>query len=448
MKIRSLLGQCAGAALLLGAAHAVPVRAETLIARNFTLIDGRGGPAVPGSSLVQTDGRIIWVGPNAQAPAVADATVVDLTGKFVTPGFIDLHVHLGNTHDMDMGAQFNTRANVEHDLHTYAGYGFTSVAVMGTDKDFIFGLRKEQRAGRPTMARLFTSGQGLVFKNGYGGVPGITHPVATPQEAAAEVDAQAVKGVDYIKLWVDDEHQLLPKMPPEISQAIIDAAHRNGLKAFAHIFYLADAQRLVGQGIDGFVHSVRDKRIDDDLVRAMKEKGVAQVGATLSREAAMFEYAKRSPVLDDPFFKQGVTQKTLNVLSDPQHEHQIASGPYFAQMPTYLANATANVKKLADGGIAIGVGTDAGPAGRFAGYAGHWEMELMVKAGLSTAQVIRAATGGAAAVIGAKDIGTIERGKWADFVVLRANPLDNILNTRQIDAVYIAGRHVAPADRP
>ncbi len=230
----------------IGLFAALPALAETLVVKNFTLIDGRGGAAEPNSAMVVEDGHIVWVGPSAQAPASADA--VDLTGKYVIPGLIDTHIHMGNVHDLTQDERFYTTENVEADLKTYASYGFTTVAVMGTDKDPVFAVRNAERAGRPTMTRLFTAGQGIVFRGGYGGVPGINRPVTNAKEAAIEVDAQAAKGVDYIKFWLDDELGTMPKMPPEISKAVIDAAHRNGLKVFAHIFYLEDAKRLASSG--------------------------------------------------------------------------------------------------------------------------------------------------------------------------------------------------------
>jgi imidazolonepropionase-like amidohydrolase len=436
------------AALVAGFLMVGQARAETIVVRNFTLIDGRGGPAVPGAAMIVADGRIVWVGRSADAPAApADAGQVDLAGKYVIPGLIDTHIHLGNLHDLTQDERFYTRENVEADLRTYAAYGFTTVAIMGTDKDSIFAVRNAQRAGRPTMTRLYTAGQGIVFRGGYGGVPGINRPVATPKEAATEVDAQAAKGVDYIKFWLDDELGTMPKMPPEVSQAIIDAAHRNGLKAFAHIFYLADAKRLAAQGVDGYVHSVRDQRIDDALIDAMKRGGIVQVAGTLSREAAVFAYAKPAPQLNDPFFQQSLSPEALALLASAERQRTVAANPAYPRMPSFLEAAMANMKRLAAAGIRYGLGTDSGPPGRVAGYSGHWEMELMVKDGFTPAEVIRAATANGAAILGADDIGTLERSKWANFVVLDANPLADIRNTRAIRAVYIAGRQVPSVAR-
>ena len=429
-----------------GAADAPSTDAGSVFT-NFTLVDGSGRPAQPGSAMiVGADGKIAWVGPAAEAKAPAGARTVDLGGKFVTPGLIDLHVHLGNVVDLNQDKANFTRGNVEKDLRTYAAYGVTTVLSMGTDGDLIFPLRQEQRqSGRPEMTRVYTAGQGVVFKGGYGGVPGVNQPVATPEEAVALVNAQADKGVDIVKLWLDDELGQMPKMPPAISQAVIDTAHKRGLRVLAHIFYLEDAKRLVNQGVDGLVHSVRDKPVDAELIAAMKQKGVWQVAETLSREASMFAYGvPPSSILQDPFFAAGVSPGALDQLRSPDRQKKIASAQHFHDYPRFLDMAEANLKRLKDGGVAYGFGTDSGPPGRFGGYFAHWELELMAKAGVSPLEAIHSATGKAAEFLRTTDIGVLEPGRYADLVVVDADPTADILNLRKINAVYIAGRSVPP----
>lgn len=216
-----------GAGLLALLAISVPAMAETTVLKNVTVIDGTGAAPQPNSAIVMTDGKIAWVGPVSGLKAPAGAAVKDLSGKFVMPGIIDSHVHVGMMHDVTQDFKYYTRENVEADLKQYAAYGVTAVEVLGTDKDLIFGLRKEERAGRPKMARVFTAGQGEVYKGGYGGLLGLNVPVSNPEEARKQVDEQAAKGVDIIKLWMDDERKTIPvKMPYSISAAIIDEAHK------------------------------------------------------------------------------------------------------------------------------------------------------------------------------------------------------------------------------
>jgi len=435
-------------AMLGAAALAAPVRAETLVLKNFNLIDGTGGAMKPGSAMVVDNGRIAWIGPAAKLKAPAGAEVKDLAGKYVMPGMIDLHVHVGLVKDLKLDIDNYSRELVQSELSQYAAYGVTTVQVMGTDKDLVFTLRGEQRAsGRPKMARIYTAGQGLVFKGGYGGVPRLNEPVATPDEARKAVDVQADKGVDLIKLWVDDELGTMGKMPPEVSAAVIDQAHKRGLRAIAHIFYLDDAKRLVDQGVDGLAHSVRDKPVDAALISAMKARHTVQIAETLAREEAVFEFGAPTPTLNDPFFRQAASPASLEMMASPERQKQIASAPHFHDLPKFLEQAKANLKVLQKAGVPYGFGTDAGAAGRFPGYSEHEELSLMVESGLTPAQAIHAATGEAAQFLKAKDLGTLEVGKWADAVVLDANPLADIKNSRTIRAVYVAGQSVPSIKR-
>jgi len=417
--------------------------AEVKVFTNFTLIDGTARAAVNDSAMIVDAGRIAWVGPVKQLAAPSGAEVVDLHGKYIMPGMIGLHVHLGITEGLTQDAKFFTRENVEKNLKTYASYGVTSVLSMGTDKDSIFAIRDRQRAtGRPGETRVYTAGQGLVFKGGYGGVPGVNQGISTVAEVEPAVAAQAAKHVDIIKLWMDDHLGTQKKMPYEISKAIIESAHKHHLRVAAHIFYLEDAKRLVNDGVDGLAHSVRDKPVDQDLIDTMKRRGTWQMAATLSREASMFTYAEAPAFLRDPFFTCCVAPEVIDTLSSAEYQKKTASDPHFEHYAGYLKTAQQNLKKLVAGGVRYGFGTDAGPPARFPGYFEHWELALMVQAGLSPAQAITAATQNAAQFLGAKELGTLEKSKWADMIVLDRNPLEDIKNTHAIYAVYVAGNRV------
>ncbi|HEX3756264.1 MAG TPA: amidohydrolase family protein [Rhizomicrobium sp.] len=447
-KFKLGLGLAAAAALLAGC----PALAETTVLKDMTLIDGTGKSAEPHSALVMTDGKITWVGPVAQLKAPAGAKVVDLSGKFVMPGLIDNHVHVGIMHDQTQDIKYYTRQNVEADLKTYVAYGVTTVQILGTDKDLIFDIRKEERAGRPHYARVFTAGQGEVYKGGYGGVLGLNVPVSTPAEAIKSVDEQAAKGVDIIKLWMDDEHHTIPvKMTYDVSKAIIAEAHKHHLKAVAHIYYLADAKELARQGIDGFAHEIRDQPVDKELLDLMKSHGTWQMAPTLSREIA---YASAIlPYLQDPFFVRGVTPGTLAFLRSSEREKNVVLGytrfpglPYqkkvFWDMDRVFYQALGNFATEAKAGVSYGMGTDSGPAGRYPGFNAHEELQLMVMDGLTPMQAIVAATSSNAKWLGDSSIGSIAAGKWGDLLVLDKNPLADIRNTETVAAVYIAGNSV------
>jgi imidazolonepropionase-like amidohydrolase len=417
----------------------LPLVGEVKVLKDFTLIDGKGGPAVAGASMIIDSGRITWIGSNARMKAPSGAEVIDLSGKFVMPGIVNLHGHVGNTVDFAQNAKFFTRENVEKNLRTYASYGVTTVLSMGTDQDLIFKIRDEQRAGRPTYARIYSAGQGFTLKGGIGGMPSVTYNLETVDEIPKDVDALAAKKVDIIKVWVDDGLGKRKKIPYEMTKAIIDNAHRNHLRVAAHIFYLADAKQLVDGGMDALAHSVRDEPVDQGLINSMKKHGAWQAAATLTREASMFVYSKPPDFLTDTFFTRGVSPAVITGLSDPEYQKRSASDPDLPKYPGFLKMAQQNLKRLADAGIPYGIGTDSGPPGRFPGFFEQWELELMVEAGLTPSQVITAATKSGAEFLKAKDLGTLETGKWADLIVLGANPMANIRNTRSIEAVYIAG---------
>lgn len=446
---RAMFRALAAAALAAALSACAPTASDDVqVYRDFVLIDGTGAAPLRDAAMVVRDGRVSWVGPARDLNAPEGAEVTSLEGRYVIPGLIDTHVHLANVQDMVQDREFFTRESLERELGVYAAYGVTTVQSLGTDSDPIYEVRAEQRAsGRPTVSRIYTSGRGIVFAGGYGGLAGVNAPVSTVEEVNARVDELAARGVDVVKFWLDDELGSMPKMPPEISQAIIEAAHRHNLRAVAHIFYLEDAQRLVDQGIDGFAHSVRDRPVDQRLIDSMRERGVWQMAATLSREAAIFTYGADAPFLHDHFFTQSVSPRSIEVLSDPERQRGIATGPHFADYQRFLQTAQQNLVRLRDGGVRYAYGTDAGPPGRFPGFADHWELQLMVEAGFTPAQAIESATRQAAEYLGAEDLGTLEVSKWADFVVVDSDPLADVANLRDISQVFIAGRQVRSIER-
>jgi len=421
-------------------------RAETTVLDGFTLIDGTGRPPLANAAMIIVDGRIQWAGPLSQLKAPAGATVTHLAGKYVMPGIINLHGHLGNTVELTQDPKNYTRENVEKQLQLYASYGVTSVVSMGTDQDLIFQIRAEQRAGRPHMTRVFTAGRGFTGVGGYPttaqGMKGVPFEVATVADVDKDVAQLAGKRVDIVKIWVDDHLGREKKIPLELAKAIVADAHKDGIKVTAHVFYLADAKALVDAGLDGLAHSVRDKLVDDELIASMKKHGAFQSAATLTREESTFIFGQPHKFLDDPFFTRGVSPTVLATLKSPAYQQKVTSDPDYQEYPRFLKTAMHNLKRLSDAGVKIGFGTDSGPPARFQGYSEHREMELMVSSGLTPIQVITDATHNAAEFLRAKDLGTLEAGKWADLIVLAKNPLEDIRNTRTIDMVMIAGNKI------
>jgi len=423
-----------------------PALAETKFLTNFTLIDGTGRDAVANSAMIVTDGRIVAVGPASTLKAPQGAQTLDLSGKFVMPGIINSHGHLGNVVDFVQDPKNFTRENAEKQLKQYARYGVTTMVSMGSDQPPVFDIRKEQRAGRPHEARVFTAYKGFTGIAGYpttaAGMKGVPFEVSTNAQIDQDVKQLADMKVDLIKVWVDDHLGKDKKIPLDLVKHIIADAHQYHLKAAAHIFYLEDARTLVNSGLDAMAHSVRDKPVDDAFIAAMKKSGTYQI-PTLSREASMFVYGSYSKMLDDPLYVKAVSPAMLKTLKTAEYQKKSASDPDFKEYPQFLKTAQSNLKKLHDAGVKIAFGTDTGVPLRIPGYFEHWEMQLMSESGIPARDIIVAASKNASEFLGvSKDLGTLEKGKWADLIVLAKNPLDDIRNSRTIESVMIAGNVV------
>jgi imidazolonepropionase-like amidohydrolase len=246
-----------------------------------------------------------------------------------------------------------------------------------------------------------------------------------------------------VKVRVDDFLGARPKMSPEVYQAVIDEAHKNGFRTAAHIVLLDDAKGVLRAGVDYIAHSVRDREVDDEFIALMKKRHVFY-SPTLTREFAVFGYSETPSFFSDPFFLKEADPAEIAKMEDPKRQESVAKDAGALWYKEHMPIALHNLKKLSDAGIVIAMGTDSGGGpGRFQGYFEHLELEYETKAGLTPMQAIVSATGGAAKAVNiSQQAGTLEKGKWADFVVLSANPLEDIKNTRAIDSVWIGGVRV------
>jgi imidazolonepropionase-like amidohydrolase len=248
--------------------------------------------------------------------------------------------------------------------------------------------------------------------------------------------------VDWAKFRVDDGLGAGSAMPPEVYEVVIAEAHRAGLPVAVHIVNLDDAKAVVAAGADFIAHSVRDLPLDDEFIALLRERRIC-LSPTLTRELSTFVYGSRPDFFDDPFFLRDADPTVLAELEDPDRQRRTRESAAAIHWRTQLPLAMTNLKTLSEAGARIAMGTDSGVAGRFQGYFEHLELEMMVEAGLTPMQVIVAATGDAARCVGLDaTLGTIEPGKRADFIVLESNPLDDILNTRTIESVWIDGESV------
>jgi imidazolonepropionase-like amidohydrolase len=318
-------------------------------------------------------------------------------------------------------------------LRIYADYGVTTAVVLGSgpaDVQDALALRDAQMQGAIARARLYVAAPSI-------------RAASTEDEARQAVNRNADMKVDIIKIHINGNAN---DMTPAVYGALIDQAHKRGLRVAAHLFYAKDARGLLKAGVDVLAHSVRDRDIDPEMVAELKRRNVGYI-PTLTRDLSVFVYETTPAFFSDPFFMRHAADYDADMkrLSDPALQAKTRSDKQAQSIKKALEQASRNVRILADAGAPIAMGTDSGAGdGRWQGYFEHVELQLMVKAGLTPMQALVAATGGAARIMKLDEqLGTLQPGRQADLVVLRANPLSDITNTRQLDAVWIAGQPLA-----
>jgi imidazolonepropionase-like amidohydrolase len=383
--------------------------ATTVSAQSVTAYEGArlitgDGRVVENGVLVVDGARIAAAGAAGNVRAPAGARRVDVAGKTLMPTIIDTHVHLSPRRDA-----------IVRDLKMRAYYGVSAVLSMGTDSIDSYEFRGKTIPGA---ARFLSAGRGITMPE-----PGRTtvpHWVTNEETARKAVEQLAADKVDMVKIWVDTRDGKFKKLTPEIYGAIIDEAHKRGLRVSAHIFDLEDAKGLIRAGLDAFAHGVRDKDIDDELVAMFRERPTLVLTPNLP-----YRGVKR----DLSWLRAGLSAAELEKLEAHNTDRPEAQ--------QFFGIQARNLAKLNAAGVRITLGTDGNTH-----WAAHEEMADMVAAGMTPMQVIVAATRNSAEFLRLSDAGTLEAGKSADFIVLDANPLDDITNTRRISAVVLRGEVV------
>jgi imidazolonepropionase-like amidohydrolase len=383
------------------------------------IIDGSGRPPIENATLYIRNGRIEAVGKRVKLPAGVQR--IDATGKTIIPGLISAHSHISDA------SQFGV----------FLRDGITTILSLGGNKEF--ALREQAAKALPgTAPHLYVAGP----IQDSTAIPGAV-AVKNPEDARKSVDELTDNKPDIVKLRVDDFLGARPKMAPDVYAAVIDEAHKNGFRTAAHIVLLDDAKGVLRDGIDYIAHSVRDREVDQEFISLMKARHVFYC-PTLTREVAVFTYSETSSFFSDPFFLKEADPAEIANMEDPKHQETVRNDAGAQWYKQHFPVALHNLKAASDAGIDVVMGTDSGGGpGRFQGYFEHLELEYETKAGLTPMQAIVSATSAPAKLLRVSDrAGTLEKGKWGDFVVLSANPLDDIRNTRKIDSVWIGGVRV------
>lgn len=388
------------------------------------IIDGTGAEIIKDGVLLVEQGKIVGVGTKDAVTIPKGASIVDVNGKTIMPGIIDAHCHVGVSSGMQSGY---SRENVVNHLNTYARYGITTLVSLGDGTVISAEFRNAQNVPTLDRSRLFIAGE-VISGN-------------TEQDIKKIIDHNDSLKVDFMKIRVDDVLGTSPKMAEDIYKTVIEYSHELGYRVASHIFYLEDAKNVLQAGTDYIAHSVRDTLVDEEFIKLMKENKV-YYSPTLMREVSTFVFGGEPDYFTDSFFTKEVDAATIAELRNPERMERIANSASAQAYKEALPTAMKNLKRLSDAGVPIVMGTDSGPAGRFPGYFEHLEMEMMVDAGMSPMEVIMASTANTAKMMKLEGVGSLEEGKWADFIVLDKNPLEDMANTRTISSVWIAGNKV------
>ena len=409
------------------------------------LIAGDGSAPIEGSAILVENGVITRIGGKGTISAPRGASRIDLTGKTIMPALVNAHGHPGFQRDLTYTAENFTRETIMNDLNRALYFGVAVVQSQGIERgDVTYQIRSDQEAGRLGGARLRIAGRGIGAPNagpGAAAYAGIAYEVTTETEARQAVRELATKHVNIVKIWVDDRNGRAPRLAPNLYRAIINEGHKHGLQVNAHVFYHTDAIDLVNAGIDGFAHLVRDKEMDDALIASIVRHNV-YVMPNLSPEWSTY--------LEVPhWLKDGDPLMALIQRSVPQPVIERIRKSYENRSPaaaertrTQYGILQRSLAKLAKANAKIILGCDTGLEDHPFGMSEQHELESMVNAGMTPMQVIFAATSRPAEYLKLEKMGVLASGKEADFLVLEANPLDNITNTQRISGMYIKGAEV------
>ncbi|MFN8582056.1 MAG: amidohydrolase family protein [Gemmatimonadaceae bacterium] len=450
---------------ILSAILSLPLHAQSAVAiRNATVIDGTGAPPRPGYTVVVRGGRIVAVGPVGSTRIPPGARVLNGSGQFVLPGFIDVHAHydLGPTRMDTTPTGVVMRVTPDHDggmesLRTLLAFGVTTIRNPAGHAATTVAIRDSVRLGLVPGPRILTAGEAI---DGIAAVDGLSIVVKTEQQARDEVDRQAALGVDYVKLYAG--------LGPTYVRAAIDQAHRKGIRAIGHLF-LTSWTDAANAGIDGIVHITPgsplllrpDKRVEFQR-RFRGTQFMLEwfnfVDPQSAEIQAMLEALRTHRVFVDPTlvtFEAMAWGDSTRITESPDlayappsivrswHSFALSAGwkpEDFAEAGRAWPHVLEYTKLLYDAGVPLTAGTDMSNPWTVPGASFHRELQLLSAAGIPNLEVLRIATRNGAWSLGLEtEIGSVAVGKVADLVVLTGDPVQDIQNTRRIAYVVQGG---------
>jgi imidazolonepropionase-like amidohydrolase len=429
------------------------------------LITGDGSAPIENAAFVVENDHFTQVGRRGEVTVPAGATHVDLTGKTVMPTLVDLHGHIGfqNIAAGTMSKETYTRDNLIDHLQRLAYHGVGATVSIGDLMD-----RSDPHGGRtnwgdvplrvrdeviPNAALFRTAGVGMAYPGaGAQGHPSradVMYFVTTPEEARAAVQDYVKMKPSFIKIWVDDRNGRKPTLTPPVYRAILDEAHKLDVPVGVHNVKLADAKELMRGGMEGWLHiPVRGgEAVDDELIGIVKDRiarndrpkiwmNLSLITAWMNKGWLTTPPGLRPAWLTDPLITQ-----TYSPAQIEQYWGKPPKPEVLEHVATDFDLLGRNAMALRAAGVRVVGGTDTGQIRFLIGYWNHLDLETMVTVGMTPSEAIVAATRDAAD-IAKVNTGMVAAGKNADFIVLDANPLDAIANTRRINKVYLRGQEV------
>lgn len=416
---------------------------DSYVILSATLIDGTRNLPIHNSAIIIAKDRIIAVGRKEQIDIPLGAQVIDAKGKWIVPGLIDAHIHFAQSGGLytrpDVIDLRDTRPyseemawikqRIPYTLSRYICSGVTSVADLGGPR---WTLSLKPKFSQTKNAPRITAAGPLISTF----IPTeitIDDPpmvyLGDAKEARLQVNNILKHGADLIKIWFIN-HDLSQATMQSI-KTVIEESHENNSRVVVHATELELARTAVNAGANILAHSILDKPIDDDFIKLLKKKDVTYI-PTLQVKGNYREVLagkKELNTIEKSCGDQEVIA-TWNELSSSEEEARFSKHKI----------AALNLRRVANAGIKIAAGSDAGNIGTLHGPALHRELELMVEAGLTPMQALLAATRDAAIVTNAQsEIGTLQPGKYADLLILDADPIKDIRNLAKINMVIKGG---------